>query len=161
IDKVRRDLQINLQINSSFNFRESLPRPHFFNRPFQHLAIKVKPDRFDVSMLLSAKKISRSPQLQVECGDSESCTEFREFPDGGKTAPRDRSQCFVRRNQEICVSTAVGSSDTSAQLIKLRQSIAVGPIDDQGIGKRYIETIFNDCCGDQDIELMMHEPQHN
>ena len=56
----------------------------FLHCAFEHLAIQIESNRFDVTVLLAAKQVSRSAKLQVQGGDPEASAQLAEFPDGGQ-----------------------------------------------------------------------------
>ena len=39
--------------------------------------------------------------------------------------------------------------------------MAVGAIDDDGVGERNVEAVFNDCCRDQHVVFVVHEGEHD
>ena len=55
----------------------------------------------------------------------------------------------------------VGSADTSAQLMQLRQSELVGAIHDDGVGGWHIDAGFDDRRTQQDIEAGLVEVAHD
>ena len=54
-----------------------------------HLAVHVKAHRLDVTVLLTAEKISRAAKLKIECSDTEACAEVAEFFERGEPLARD------------------------------------------------------------------------
>ena len=53
-------------------------------------------------------------------------------------------QIGQRRSQKIAESLAIASSHTTTHLVEIRESEAMGPIDDNRIGIRNIDTILYD-----------------
>src|SRR5213593_1648059 len=161
VDEICRNFQVNSKIDGGFDFRQHLTRLQLVDCPFQHLTVKVEPDGFDVPVLLTAQQVPGAAQLQVQSRDSKTCAQFAEFANGGKPAAGNLGQRFIRRYQEIGVSTTVGPADSAAQLVELREPVAVGAIHDESVGKRNIETIFNNGGRNQNIEFVMHEFCHH
>ena len=46
-------------------------------------------------------------------------------------------------------------------MIKLAEPVAIGTVDDDGVGERDVEAVFDDGGGDEHIELVMHEGEHH
>ena len=86
IDEVRRDFQIDFQIDGGFDLRQHFTGPQLFDRPFEQLAIQIEADRLDVSMLLAAQQVARAAQLQIERRDPEPGAQFAEFAYRGQPA---------------------------------------------------------------------------
>src|SRR5437762_181135 len=114
-----------------------------------------------MTMLLPSEQVSGTPQLQIERGDAEARAQLAEFPDGCQAPPGNLSQRFIRRNQEVGVSTTVRTTDPPSQLVKLGKTITVGSVDDQGVRQRDVEAVFDDRGRHQNIELVMHESRHH
>ena len=53
------------------------------------------------------------------------------------------------------------SSDAAAQLVQLRETETIGAIDDDGIGRRHIETALDDRGAQQNIETPLIEIEHD
>src|SRR5439155_23554160 len=161
VNEVCGDLQIHFQIDCRFNLRQHFTRSQFFDGPLEQLAIEIESNRFDVSVLLAAEEIAGTAELEVESGYPETRTQLAEFANRCKAAASDLGQRLVRGDQKVGVGTAVGPSDAAAQLIQLRKAVPIGTVDDQGIGQRNIETVFNDGGCDEHIKLVMHEFGHH
>src|SRR5260370_1080745 len=50
---------------------------------------------------------------------------------------------------------------SAAELIELREAVAVGAVDDDGVGERDIEAILDDAGGDEDVVLVIHKGEHD
>ena len=66
-------------------------------------------------------------------------------------------QHLVPLKREIGIGTAVGTSDTSPQLIQLGQSEAVGIFNNEGVHVRHVHAGFDNGRADQNIRLMFHQ----
>src|SRR6266446_4627172 len=112
------DVETQIELNlCHFNARLAL---HFAHGALQHLRIKFEAHRFDVAALLSAEKISRAPQFEIESSDLEAGAEVREFFQSGKTPPGNRRQLDFRGQKQVSVGAAVRAANASAKLIELR-----------------------------------------
>ena len=69
-------------------------------------------------------------------------------------------QRVLGRDQQEGVRRPVGSADAAAQLIELRQAVAIGAIDDDGVRVRDVEPVFDDGRGDEHVVLVRHEVEH-
>src|SRR5436190_2550907 len=108
-----------------------------------------------MTVLLPAEQVARASQLEIQGRDAKPGAQFAEFPDRRKPATRDWGQSLIRRNQKVCVSTPVRSSNPAAQLIELRKAITICSVDDQSICERDIQAIFDNRRRDENIELVM------
>ena len=68
---------------------------------------------------------------------------------------------LFRRNQEIGVSATVGAAHAAPQLVELRQTEAVGAIDDDGVGAGNIQAVFDQGRGDEHVVPTLHELEHD
>src|ERR1051326_1307681 len=116
VDEIRSNLQINPEIDCSLDLGQDFSRLEFLDRPLQHLTIKIEADRFDMTVLLSTQQIAGPAQLQIQSRNSKARPQFAEFSNRGKAATCNRSQSFVRRNEQVRIGPPVGSADTAAQL---------------------------------------------
>ena len=97
IDDVRgRDIGVRLQIDTRIEIFDRGNPLEILHRLIQHLAVQVIPYRLHVAVLLCAKQISRSPDLQVAHGNLKAAAKLRKL--------LDRSQSFLRDLLEHLVS---------------------------------------------------------
>ena len=120
-----------------------------------------KPDGFDVAALLAAEEVAGAANLEVERRDAEPAAEIAELADGREPLLRDRRQRVFRRHQQVRVRAAIGASDAPAQLIELRQPVAIGAIDDDGVGVRDVEAVLDDGRREQHVVLVRDEVDHH
>ena len=113
-----------------------------------------KPTRLDVAALLAAEQVAGAANLEVERRDAEAAAEIAELLDRGEPLLRDRRQVVFRRNQQIRVGRPIGSADAAAQLIELRQAVPIGAVDDDRVGVRDVEAVFDDRRRQQHVELL-------
>src|SRR6266404_4080784 len=122
LNVVGRNADVETQIESDFCHFNALLALHFAHGALEHLRIKFEAHRFDVAALLSAEKISRAPQFEIESSDLEAGAEVREFFQSGKTPPGNRRQLDFRGQKQVSVGAAVRTANASTKLIKLRQA---------------------------------------
>ena len=122
--------------------------------------VGVEADRVDVAVLLAAQQVAGAAQFQIERGDLEAGAQVAEFLEGGQALAGDLGQLGVGRDQQVGIGAAVRPAHASAQLIQLREAVALGILDDHGVGERNIQAIFDNCGTNQDIELVAHELEH-
>src|SRR5205085_11876982 len=91
-------------------------------------------DRFDVSALFAAEQVAGTADLQVERRDTEAAAEIAELLDRRQPFFRDRRQIVFRRNKQVGIRRTIRAADTPAQLVQLRQTIAIGTVDQNRIG---------------------------
>ena len=131
------------------------------HRALQHGGVELEAHGLDVSALLAAQQIAGAAQLQVERRDLEARAQVAELFQRRQPASRQVGQVAVGRNQQVRIGAAVGAAHASAQLVQLRQAVAVGAIDDDGVAQRNVEPVLDDGGGDQDVGLVPHEGQHH
>ena len=66
-----------------------------------------------------------------------------------------------RRGDQIGIGPVVRTPHPPAQLIQLRQTEFIGPLDNDGIGRRHINAGFNDRGTDQHIKAAVVKIQHH
>src|SRR5437868_5238294 len=79
LNVVGRNADVETQIERDFSYFNARLALHFAHGALQHLRIKFESDRFDVAALLSAEKISRAPQFEIESSDLETGAEVGKF----------------------------------------------------------------------------------
>ena len=65
------------------------------------------------------------------------------------------------RDQQVGVGLGLAASDPAPQLVELGQSHGMGPVDNDGVGRRDVQTGFDDGRTHQDIDLPAPEAHHN
>ena len=66
----------------------------------------------------------------------------------------------VGRDQEVGVGAAVRAAHAAAELVELGEPVAVGPVDDEGVGARDVEAVLDDGGGHEDVGPALHEGEH-
>src|SRR5208282_855895 len=158
---VRWDTNIEAEIELDFRDFNACLALHFADGTFQHLRVEFEAHGFDVAALLSAEKIPRASQFEIEGGDLEACAEVGKFLERGEAAARDGRQFNFRRQEQVGVGATVRPANPSSKLIELRQTQPVGPIDDDRVAQRDVEAVLDNRGRDQDVGFVMHEFQHH
>ena len=103
-------------------------------------------------MLLAAQQVAGAPDFQVQGGDSESGAEIAELLERGQALLRDRRQ-VIFGGSEVGVGSLVGTADAAAKLVQLGEAEAIGTIDDDRVGARDVQAVFDDRRGDEHVGL--------
>src|SRR5258708_27697098 len=91
-----RNADVETEIELDFRYFNPRLALHFTHGALQHLRIKFEPNRFDVAALLSAEKVSRAPQFEIQGSDLKPSTEIGKFLERGQAAPGNRRQLDFR-----------------------------------------------------------------
>ena len=133
----------------------------FLHLFFQHGGVELESDGLDVAGLLAAEHVARAAQLEVERGDLEAGAEVGELLERGQASARDLGQLGRGRDEEVSVGAAIAAAHAAAELVELRQSVAIGAVDEDGVGQRDVEAVLDDGGGDQHVVLVVHEGEHD
>ena len=68
---------------------------------------------------------------------------------------------LLRRDEQVRIGAAIGAADAAAELVELAEAVAVGAVDEHGVGERDVEAVFDDGGGDQHVVLVVHEGEHD
>ena len=131
------------------------------DRLLEQLHVHVEADRLDVPALLAAEQVAGAADLEVERGDAEAAAQVAELADRRQPLLRDRRERVLRRNQQVGVGAAIRSADAAAQLIELRQAVAVGAVDDDRVRVRDVEAVLDDRRREQHVVLVRDEVDHH
>jgi hypothetical protein len=89
------------------------------------------------------------------------CAERAEFLERGEAARGQRRERNVFGNQQVRVGALVRAAHAAAQLVQLGKAEAVGAIDEDGVGARDIQAVFDDRRAHQNVGLTAHEFEHH
>ena len=134
---------------------------HLLDGRFEHGGIKLEPDRLDVAALFAAEHVAGAAEFEIEGGNLEAGAEVGELLERGQAAAGNLGELLLRRDEQIGVGAAIGTADAAAQLVEFAEPVAIGSVDQHGIGERDVEAVFDDGGGDQHIVLVVHEGQHD
>src|SRR5262249_40415671 len=130
------------------------------HRAVEHLRVEFESNSFDMSALLTTQQISRPAQFEIKSSNFETGTQIGEFLQRGQTTACDGRQLNLGWEQEISVSTAIRAAHAATQLVQLGESQALGAIDQNGVAKRDIQTVFDYRRCNQNVGFVMHELEH-
>ena len=134
---------------------------HLADGFFEHGGVHLEADGFDVAGLFAAEHVACAAELEVEGGDLEAGAEVGEFLEGGEAAAGDFGEFLLGRDEEVGVGAAIAAAYAAAELVELDEAVAVGAVDDDGVGEGDVEAVFDDGGGDEDVVLVIHEGEHD
>jgi len=126
----------------------------------EQLKIHVEADREYISGLLPSEEVSSSSHFQVLHGDLESGTQFGEIGNYLQPFHRDFAESAFVRIEKKSEGLPVRSADPSPQLVKLRNPVEIGAINDNRVDIGNIDPILDDCRRDEDMEGAVNETVH-
>ena len=160
-DVVLRDSNVKAEAERGAEIGSDFFAFEFGDGPLQHLAIHIEADGFDMAVLLAAEHVASAAQFEVESGDAESGAEFAEFFHGGEAFAGDVGERGVRGNEEIRVGALSGTTDAAAELIKFSEAETVSAIDQDRVGTRNVEAVFDDGGRNENVSFIADEFQHH
>ena len=89
--------------------------------------------------------------------DGKPCTQIGVGSDCSQSFEGGLRQSLVGAVEEVGIRPLPSSSNATPQLVKLRQSKRVCPVNDQGVGIRDVKAGLNDGRGNQYVELVIPE----
>ena len=154
------DLQVDAQVHGRADVVFELLALELAHGLLEQLHVHLEADGVDLPALLAAEQVAGAANLEVERRDAEAAAEIAELLDRRQPLLRDRRQVVFGRNQQVGVRRPIGSPDAAAQLIELRQAVAIGAVDDDRVGVRDVEAVLDDRRREQDVELARDEVEH-
>ena len=112
-------------------------------------------------MLLGAKKVAGSADLEVAECDLETLAELVQPGDHVESLVRVLGQRPARVVQEVRICAPARTTDSTAQLIELREAEPIRALDDDRVHVRDVETRFDDRRADEDVVLRRFEFDHH
>ena len=131
------------------------------DRLLEQLHVHVEADRLDVAALLAAEQVAGAADLEVERRDAEAAAEIAELADRREPLRATGESVVLRRDQQVGVGAPIGAADAAAQLVELRQAVAIGAVDDDRVRVRDVEAVLDDRRRQQDVELVRDEVDHH
>ncbi len=104
---------------------------------------------------LPAPRISR-----IERRHAKAAAEIAELPDGRQPLLGHRRQRLRGRREQERVGRAIGTAHAPAELVQLREPVAVRAVDDDRVGVGDIEAVLDDRRRQQDVGPPLHEAKH-
>ena len=114
-----------------------------------------------MAVLLCPEEIAGTTDLKITHGDLEATAKIGKFPDRMETFFRHFPQHFVSAVHQKGIRRPVRTSDTPAELIKLRQAKIVRVMDDHRVDIGNIQSGLYDCRGYQHINLTIDKVIHD
>ena len=106
-----------------------------------------------MAVLLASEHVTCAAQFKVECSNAEARAQLAELFHRGKPFARDFGENSLRRNEQVRISALMGTANPAAQLVKLSQAETIRTIDQDGVGVRDVQAIFDDCGGDKYVRF--------
>ncbi len=154
------DAEVHLQVHHRPHVVVEIFALQFLDRVFEELHVHLEAHGVDLPALLTTQQIAGAADLEVERGDAEAAAEVAELLDRRQALLRHRRQRLFGRDEHVGVGRTIAAADTSAQLIELRQAVAVGAVDHDGVGVRDVEAVFHDRGREQHVVFVRHEVEH-
>ncbi len=161
LDVLRWDADFLSEVECSAAFGSDGFAFSFGDGAFQHLAIHIEADRFDVAVLFAPEKIAGAAQFQIERGDAEAGAEIAEFLQRGESLARDGRESSARRHEQIGVGALVRAANAAAKLVELGKAHAIRAIDDDCVRARDVEAILDDGGRDENVRFAANEFEHH
>src|SRR5207245_6562698 len=110
---------------------------------FEHLRVKIETQRVHVPGLLSAQHVAGASQFQIKSGDAKPRAQLGKLANCCQPSSRNRRKLLLSGNQKISISAAIRPSHAPAQLIKLRKTVSIGAIYDDGVCARDVYAVLD------------------
>src|SRR6185436_20691375 len=104
-----------------------------------HLDVEVEADRRDVTRLLRAEQAARAADLEVAHRDLEAGAEIGELADGLQPLVRLLGELVIARVQEVRVRALPAATDSTSQLVELRETEPIRAVDDERVHRVHVE----------------------
>ena len=150
-------MSIYLYIHETLGYLLGLNALFLRNSFRKELQIHIVSHSLHMSVLPAAEYTSRTSYLKVAESYSEAASELGELPHGVQSLRSYLRKDFITLIGEIRIAPAVRAPHSSAELIQLRKSEAVGVLDDKGIYVRHVHACLYDSGAHEDIHLMFHQ----
>ena len=119
----------------------------------KQLDIEVVADALDISVLLGTEKVTDTADFHIAQCNLEARTELRKLADGFKPLFRNLRKSLSGAVGEVCVCLSFASTDSTADLVKLRKAEVVGILNNQRVRIRKVDTSLNNRGADKHIYL--------
>ena len=123
----------------------------------EELAIEVEADGGDLARLLDAEDVAGAPDLEVAHGDFHAAAVTTRFNKGVESLLGELGEADVLGDEKIGVGGAVPAAHSAAELVEVGQAVGVGAVDEDGVGIRYVDSVFDDGGGKEDVDLSLAE----
>ena len=140
------------------NRRNALQILHCF---VQHLAIHVITYSFHMTMLPHTQQIARTTDFQISHGNLKATSQIRKFLDCRQTFFCNLFQHLIPLIHQERIGSPVGTSHTTAQLIKLGETEIVGIVNNHSIYIGNIQSCLNNRGRHQHIDFSLDKIEHD
>src|SRR5688572_8739841 len=114
-----------------------------------------------MARLLATEDVAGAADLEVCERDLEPRTELRGVEDRLEPLPRLVAHPLPAPVQQVRVGPSRGAADATPELVQLRQPERVGPVDDDRVRVRDVETRLDDRRADEDVRRAGREREHD
>ena len=108
-----------------------------------------------------SQQVAGAPDLEVVHGDLEPGAQLGELHQGLQALLGLVGEGRLVRDQQVGVGLGLAAAHPAPQLVELGQSHGMGPVDDDGVGRRDVQTGFDDGGAHQDIDFPAPEAHHH
>src|SRR5688572_8293261 len=108
-----------------------------------HLHVQIKSDRRNMARLLFSEEVAGASDFHVRRSDAEAGAQLGKLLYGREALLGVFTQLPLIGDEKISVGLVAASSDSSAQLIQLRETEHVGAIDEDGVGVGHVDARLN------------------
>ena len=131
------------------------------DRLLEQFHIHLEADACNMSVLLRTEEAARPADLKIAHRNLEARAETREFLHRLQTLLRRLTEHLVAPIGEVGECHLCRASDTPAHLIELRETEAVGIVNDDGICIGDVDAVLDDARREQDIIMPLIEVHHD
>ncbi|CDE94401.1 unknown [Acidaminococcus sp. CAG:542] len=164
VDVVVGDVGIQLHFNHrirSNGFVRVPPVLEGVDGLFQQPAVQVETHSGNLAVLFRPQQVPGAPDFQIPHGDFEPGPQFRKVPDGLEPFLGHFTEYPVLFVQEIGVGQPGGPSHPPPHLVQLGEAEVFRTVDDDGIGQRHVQAVFDNGGAQEHIEIPVVEAQHH
>ena len=111
--------------------------------------------------LLSAQHVAGASQFQIKSGDAKPSAQLGKLANCCQPSSRNRRKLLLSGNQKISISAAIRPSHAPAQLIKLRKTVSIGAIYDDGVCARDVYAVLDNRGRDERVIFVINEIEHH
>ena len=156
-----RNAQVHAQRDGGMDLRRHVLALQFPHHVVEQFQVRVESDGLNMAVLLPAQQVAAAAQFQIQRGDFETRAQVAELAQRRQPFPRHFRKLRIRRHQQIRVSPPVRPPHAPAQLVQLRQPVALRVLNDDRIRQRNIQAVFHNRGADKYVVLMLHEAQQH
>ena len=151
------DRQLKPQLGLAFGDVASKQGDCFADHP----QVQVETDARDVTGLFATQQVSGTTNLEVPQGDLHAGAKLVVGGDGRESVVGGLRQWLHFVVQEVGVRALASAPHATAQLMQLRESVLIGPVDDQSIGVGDVQPRLDDRRRNEHIVLALPEVDHD